>query len=1043
MYSVHAVVFKTQNGTTSRHEVLIHDTMSPVQEMHLIDPKLKMADCSAGSFSAIIHPNNPGYSLVERFNTILKVYKGNTQIWSGRVLSENMDFLNRRAIGAEGALAFLNDSVQPIAYYGVGRSPAYIINQLLTTHNQKVVEDRRIYVGAVSGFSNDDYGSYVFETNNGNTWQELQNNLLNRLDGHLFITYSNGRPYLNYYQDYPNTATQTINFGDNLLDFTRNWNLSNIATVILPRGKALDADTSDGQKTYINLKSSNDDSNPIENGSYVNDKVTVDGLYLVNNELYSKYGRVEKVVDFSDSTTAQDLFTLAKNYILSMQFDELELSVSAVDLHMLTNEYVSFNLLDEVLCISQPHGMSKYFPIAELDIALDHPEDTKYKMTDHLANTSVSGIFGKFKTEINNRFKSMATPGHILDLAKIEASSIINRKTTGYVSVINMFDNDEEGVAQAIVISNNPNWKQASKYWIWNMNGLAYYSASTSAQIAERQGTANPYAYGQIDNTNFTQPRYYDMAITMDGTIVANHIKTGILSDGYGYNYWNLDTGEFSLQGTSKLWYGSEAGQYQSVYDLIYKSNDAYDRRNGSANYLNGTKDWSDWRGTPGWSRLESDHEIMVCRSKNSSDWGDILKCPIHSIKYKDIKGYEMTFSFEGTSNEDWGEISTTNAVVVSFCLVLSGTRIAKLERAFSFETDWSRRYVTISMLDSEFITEIYGTNFESCDLDIWIYNVSRHEVSIRRVQFEKGNIPTDWVISDDDVEVKIEDSSTTAYNAAEAVAKSYANTAAQTSQRYTDEQLDEYDKRVIPTYFSQIRADMENIGKKYGDALEKSLTQRELLKKLTGGFERDGAFYLSSGELLINASYIRSGTIDGGLIRAGVITAGPYNSYGRATNPDDNFWDLNDGVLKTTNGIFVNARIDGQFTSKSDSTNSKIEITDGYIIGYNRNSEVTYIGTNNYKWGTPSSYSTRHGLVLQSEDDVMLLPGGDLMIEGRRYGRSGGTQHELASGLTTNLIIDYVNSVWGNSDSIEYNTRRLTMEFMKGIFIGFHDESI
>ena len=1042
MYSVHAVVFKTQNGTTSRHEVLIHDTMSPVQEMHLIDPKLKMSDSAAGTFSAIIHPNNPGYSLVERFNTILKVYKGSTQIWSGRILSESMDFWNRRSIGAEGALAFLNDSVQPIAYYGKGRSPAYIINQLLTIHNQKVIEDRKIYVGAVTDFTEDEYGSYIFETNNGNTWQELQNNLLNRLDGHLFITYSNNKAYLNYYADWPNTASQTINFGDNLLDFTRNWNLSNIATVILPRGRALDADTNDGQKTYINLKSENEDSTPIEDGYYVNDKLAVSGNYLINNELYSKYGRVEKVVDFSDSVTAQDLFALAKNYILSMQFDELELSVSAVDLHMLTNTYVSFDLLDEVLCISQPHGMSRYFPIAEVDIALDHPENTKYTMSSHLTNSSISGAFNKFKSEISSKFKSLATPGHILDLAKVEASSIINRKTTGYVSVINMFENDEEGVAQAIVISSSPDWRTANKYWIWNMNGLAYYSASTSSQIAERQGTANPYAYGQLDDSNFEQPRYYDLAITMDGTIVANHIKTGILSDGFGYNYWNLETGEFSLQSTSKLWYGSGEGQYQSVYDLIYRSDTAYNRRNGSANYLNGTKDWAEWRWSGNWHKLDSDEEIMVCSARNYSGWDDILKCPVRSIEYKAIKGYVMTFSFEGTSADDWGDVSTTNAVVVSFCLVMSsGSRIAKIERAFSFETDWSRRYVTIELLDSEFTQEQTGVDYESCYLDIWIYNVSRHEVSIRRVQFERGNIPTDWVISDDDVDVKIEDEATTAYNAATAVAESLANDAAELSQKYTDDELANYDEKVTITYIPQIREDADNISKKYADALNQSLTQREILSRLCGGLETEDerqGVYLYNGKIYINGEYIRSGTIDAGLLRAGVITAGPYDYDGDPIDPDANFWDLMEGNLKATNAIFENTRVDGQFTSRGDST--YVEIVNGVISGYRRSggNMISYISVDEYGWINGGNTTIRHGLVLDSEEDLLLRVWGDLKIED--YRRSGIAY--VGTGQSAVVPIVYIKWIQDNGDgTISWDSGNIALTFTKGILTEWYSE--
>ena len=457
MYSVHAVVFRTLNGETSRHEVLIHDNMSPSLEQHLIDPKLKLADSTAGTFSATITPYNPGYALIERFNSIIKIHKGDSLIWTGRVLSESMDFWNRRSIACEGALAFLNDTIQPIAYYGSGRSPAYIIRTLLEIHNSKTVEDRKLYLGTVTGFSDEEYNNYIFQTNNGNTWEELKTNLLDQFDGHLTVHYSNEKAYIDFYEDYPNTAIQQINFGDNLLDFTRDWNLTNLATVILPRGATLDADTAEGQKSYITLKSTTSGGNAIEDGQYSigneSNAITVEGQYIISNTLYSQYGRVEKIVDFNDSTSASDLFILAKNYIASMQFDELTLTVSAVDLHTLTKSIVSFELLDEVYCVSRPHGLyGKYFPITEIDIPLDKPENTTYTMSSSSTRTGFTNTFGTFKAKTTAAFKNLATTGHILDLARAEASSIINRKTTGYVSVINMFDNDEEGVAQGIEI---------------------------------------------------------------------------------------------------------------------------------------------------------------------------------------------------------------------------------------------------------------------------------------------------------------------------------------------------------------------------------------------------------------------------------------------------------------------------------------------------------------------------------------------------------------------------------------------------------------
>lgn len=53
--------------------------------------------------------------------------------------------------------------------------------------------------------------------------------------------------------------------------------------------------------------------------------------------------------------------------------------------------------------------------------------------------------------------------------------------------------------------------------------------------------------------------------------------------------------------------------------------------------------------------------------------------------------------------------------------------------------------------------------------------------------------------------------------------------------------------------------------------ALDESLTQREIFDRLTNGGETQG-IYLQDGRLYINGTYIKSGTIDGGLIRTGLV---------------------------------------------------------------------------------------------------------------------------------------------------------------------------
>ena len=999
MYSVHAVVFKTLNGATTRHEVLIHDNMSPIHEQHLIDPKLKLADLDAGSFTAVIPPYNPGYSLVERFISIIKIHKGTNLIWTGRVITETMDFWNRRSITCEGALAFLNDTVQPIAFYGNGRSPAYILAKLLEVHNSKVVEDRKLYVGAVSDFPENDYEAYIFQTNNGTTMEELKNNLTNRIDCHMSMHYTNGKAYIDIFRDYPNVAPQQINFGDNLLDFTRDWNLSGLTTVILPRGKALDAETNEGQKTYLNLKSTTDEFDPISDGTYSigsnENAITVDGLYIVNNVLYSQYGRVEKIVDFSDSDNPHDLFIMAKNYLAGMQFDDMTLKVSAIDLHYLTNDIVSFNLLDQVYCISKPHGLyGQFFPIVEIDIPLDHPENMTYTMSNNLQKNTMTGVFGAFKSSVSAAFKGLTTTGHILDLARVEASEILNRKTTGYVNVINMHENEEEGVAQAIVVSSTPNWRESNKYWIWNMNGLGYYDSENSARIAENAASAgvlpsNTTSDGTVDSST----RYYSMAITMDGTIVADRVKTGVLSDGYGFNYWNLETGEFRLMPGAKFFYGYGNDEYKTSIGLISDTEEALNQRTGSANYLNGTKNWANWKISGSWRKSDNDEELMISGPNQSISWNDCLICPNKNIFYKDIKGYTMTFSIEVTSNEEWGEVSTDNGLVVSFALVdtNSSTRYAKMDKVFTIDVNWSRRYVTIELLDTNFDSLINSTsNYESAYLEISLYNRSTHEVTVRRAQFERGNTPTDWSISEADIDIE---------------ALNKANRAANSVRSEVQDSLEDMAVDITEVVRKKVE-DMNKLGNEFNSkiktaetltdtqikAFDAELNSSKILHKLTnGGVYKLIYFDPNENQLLINADYIQSGAIKAEVIRTGWLS----DSLGK------NRWNLETGYFETSDAVLKNATVTGQFATTSAYDNTfAVEIDNGSIRFFGPRGECGRIFSTNM-FG-------RDDMMLQTGRLLLTADSLELYYQGR-----------LAKGYNGRVSFGFVQNVFSDGDNI------------------------
>lgn len=462
-------------------DVCIYNDISPLDELRIVNPKLTLEDSSAGSLTMTLPPTNVGYSLVRRMTTDISVLKDGEEIWAGRVLSEDGDFWNNRILTCEGELAFLNDTTQPQAEYH-GATVRGFLETLISVHNSKVAENRRFSVGVVTVTDPND--SLYRYTNYEKTIECINDKLINRLGGHMRVRKENGVRYLDYLEDYPDTNTQTIEFGKNLLEFTRKWNTDDYATVILPLGKRLDESPIEALDAYLTVDS-------VNHGS----------IYVQNAEAVASYGWIEKTVHWDNVTTPTALLRKAQRYLSDLQFENVVIELSAVDLHYMNVHYESIGLLDEILVISPPHGMQRYFPVTKLEIPLDAPENTQFKLGDTVS-MSLTGANNKTNADILNKIENL--PRDFLESAKQNATNILNMKTNGHIT-IESADDENGGHSEAMYISNNIDYHASSKCWVWNMGGLGYST----------DGGAT-----------------YDLAITMDGAIVADYITAGTLNAG-------------------------------------------------------------------------------------------------------------------------------------------------------------------------------------------------------------------------------------------------------------------------------------------------------------------------------------------------------------------------------------------------------------------------------------------------------------------------------------------------------------------------------
>lgn len=810
--------------------ILIHDSRSPENIMHLISPKLTLVDNGAGSFDMTIPEGNPGYDIIQRMSTTIKITKDNDTIWTGRVINENEDFAKRRKFGCEGALSFLNDSLQELAYYDNHTISAFF-TALINIHNNKVSANRRFEIGTIS--VTDAKVGFEYKTDYKSTLESLNDNLFSRLVGHVRIRYgaNSDTPIIDYLQDYPNTSAQDINFGNNLLDFTKDWDLSNLVTVVFPRGTQLEEENDHGDKEYLTIAS-------------VNHGIK----FLENPDAVEAFGRIERIVDFNEIDNPTTLLNLGQVYLGSLQFDEMSLKVSAVDLHYLNPDIVSFELLDQVRCFSKPHGLNKVFPITQIDIPLDSPDNVTYTMgiseRSDLTSKSVKSSKG-----IQNEIA--VTKNNLLNDAKHQATELINQKTTGYVNIIT-----ENETSQAIIISDEPDLENATRLWRWNLNGLGYL------------------------NKEDTPLGDYSLAITNNGVIVADFIKAGVLSDGAHRNYWNLATGELSISFNSELF--NENGNNITINDLVDVSqrgyalaNTANNKQYGTNNLLNGSAQLkigiglSDYWGNGTWQKGTGGLPIIV---------EDLSNGPNNKIRA--CAFLDTSIGGRGGTIEQHDILAYPNTVYTMSCYA-KGTGVLLVQAGYEFlngtkvfvgkkgnvtaDNRWRRYYFTFKTGENN---SIYGEDVAGIyDNKINAYfGIVSGSVRLCGFQLERGNAPTDWGESSWDIEQN-----------ANNYTEEYTTELASTERDFTNAQL---------------------------GALDQSFSQEKLLKRLTNGYKNTGLYISDQGELLMNASYIRSGTINAGIIQTGIIT----------DVRRDNKWNLASGFFKATNIEANRIHADGEF---------------------------------------------------------------------------------------------------------------------------------
>lgn len=104
----------TQDDVDSwENRVCIYAPGSALDTTKLISPTLTREFGKAGSLEFTIPLGNVAHSALQKLKTVVSVEQDGKEIWQGRVMNHEQDFLLRQKVYCEGELAYLNDTDVP------------------------------------------------------------------------------------------------------------------------------------------------------------------------------------------------------------------------------------------------------------------------------------------------------------------------------------------------------------------------------------------------------------------------------------------------------------------------------------------------------------------------------------------------------------------------------------------------------------------------------------------------------------------------------------------------------------------------------------------------------------------------------------------------------------------------------------------------------------------------------------------------------------------------------------------------------------------
>lgn len=455
------------------------------REAAVINPELDLQTGYAGELTLKVPVLNPLYNDIHNRKSMISVYRDKTEIFYGEVRTREKDRFKNQPIKATGALSFLADTILPQQEWH-DMSPREMLDAWLQLHNNQVEDRKKIYIGVVTIHDSND--SLYRITDRENTLEAIREKLVDRLGGYLRLRHEDDKLYLDWIniQEYGKYCEQPIQFGENLLDYSETMTADDVITALIPLGAAIEEDLDENASEFERLEK-NVDITSVNDGKD----------YIYSKEAVESFGWVWATEKWDDVGTPANLLKKATEYLTTQQYENLVISLTAVDLSLFGQDYDSFDIGDRVLCNAIPYGMKKVLPVMEMKIPLQQPDQAQLTLGENLQQSFTDQTTGTF-TQIR---QETTEAGRVQTSWMKSAIDNLTKQMTGAKGGYKLTEFDENGLWLRDLYMDAPDKDQATNILQINKNGIG----------GSHNGYNGPYTIG----------------MTLDGTIIGERILAG------------------------------------------------------------------------------------------------------------------------------------------------------------------------------------------------------------------------------------------------------------------------------------------------------------------------------------------------------------------------------------------------------------------------------------------------------------------------------------------------------------------------------------